>query len=80
MICGKIIYVEKKQAKRAAKHLNRVRFGEYGSKFSIYHCKECLAWHVYTENRNKLRSHSQHARGGRSMRASSRNARKQRSN
>ena len=64
MMCGKVVY-EKKQAKRAAKHLNRVRFGEYGSKFSVYHCKDCQAWHVYTENRAKLRSNSQHSRGGR---------------
>jgi hypothetical protein len=65
MMCGKEIYSKKKPAKKAAKHLNRVRFGEYGSMFSVYHCKDCQAWHVYTENRAKLRSNSQHSRGGR---------------
>ena len=65
MSCGKEAYPNKKQAKRAVKHLNRVRLGQLGAKFSIYHCKDCHGWHVYTENKHKLRSNKQHARGGR---------------
>ena len=64
-ICGKEYYHKKKEAKRSAKHLSRVRYGEWGSKYSTYHCKQCGGWHLYTENKQKLRSNKQHARGGR---------------
>ena len=65
MNCGKEVYLDKKQAKKAAKHLNRARFGQWGAKFSKYHCKDCRGWHIYTENKHKLRSNKQHSRGGR---------------
>ena len=65
IMCGKEYYSNKKKAKRSAKHLSRVRYGEWGSKYSTYHCKQCNGWHLYTENKNKLLSNKQHARGGR---------------
>ena len=65
MYCDKVSYSNKKAAKKAAKYLSNSKFGDFKSKFSIYHCKECNAWHTYTTNRNQLRHNSQHARGGR---------------
>jgi hypothetical protein len=65
MYCGKKIYSSKKLVKKSAKHLNRVRFGDWGAKYSTYHCKSCQGWHIYTENKQKLRSNKQHSRGGR---------------
>jgi len=65
VMCGKEFYRNKKIAKRSAKHLTRVSYGEWGAKYSTYHCKQCNGWHLYTENRHKLRSNKQHARGDR---------------
>ena len=64
-ICGKEYYRNKKEVKRSAKHLSRVRYGKWGSEYSTYHCKQCGGWLLYTENKQKLRSNKQHARGGR---------------
>lgn len=68
MFCDKVGYDRKKIAKRSARHLTLARFGNHGSKYSVYHCKECGSWHLYTENRAKLISNTQHARGGRRRR------------
>jgi len=65
IMCGKQIYRDKKAAKKSAKHLSRVKYGEWGSKYSAYHCKQCNGWHLYTENRRKILHTKQHARGGR---------------
>ena len=66
--CGKIAYANKKQAKKSAHHFSLTKFGGPGSKFSIYHCKVCLEWHIYTENKDKVRSNKEHSRGGRRRR------------
>ena len=68
MICDKIPYKNKKDAKRSAKELTRKSFGGWAAKFSYYHCKECNSWHLFTENSAQMRHRSQHARGGRGPR------------
>jgi len=65
MHCEKVGYPNKKVAKKAAKFLSNSKFGDFNSKFSIYHCKACNGWHTFTTNRKQLQHNSQHARGGR---------------
>ena len=65
MHCEKVGYPNKKVAKKAAKYLSNSKFGNFNSKFSIYHCKACNGWHTFTTNRKQLQHNSQHARGGR---------------
>lgn len=65
MHCEKVGYPNKKVAKKAAKYLSNSKFGDFNSKFSIYHCKACNGWHTFTTNRKQLQHNSQHARGGR---------------
>lgn len=61
--CGKEIFDSKKLAKKSAKYLTSSKAGQYSAKYSYYFCKQCNAWHIYTENKNKIRSNKQHARG-----------------
>lgn len=64
--CSKVPYSSKKEARRAARFLSDGKWGEDpGHKYSQHYCKECGSWHVYTENRKKRKSQSQHSTGGR---------------
>jgi hypothetical protein len=63
MTCIKQRFVDKKTAKKAAKGASHSEFGGRSAKFSEYHCKDCVSWHIFTVNRKKLKHNSQHARG-----------------
>tara|TARA_B110000438_G_scaffold66179_1_gene66659 strand:+ start:1064 stop:1324 length:261 start_codon:yes stop_codon:yes gene_type:complete len=63
--CGKESFTNKKIAKKSAKYLSRTSFSGFSTKYSIYHCKECNGWHIYTLNKNKIHHNKQHSRGGR---------------
>jgi len=63
MNCGKESYINKKMAKKTSKYLSRSSYSGYSTKFSVYHCKVCGGWHIYTINKKKIRHNKQHSRG-----------------
>lgn len=58
MICGKIIYPSKTEAKEAMRgKFNFTRVGESKKKCGfVYYCKDCEGWHLATSGKKKKRN------------------------
>lgn len=53
MTCGKIFYYTRGEAKKAMKHINRIRNKEDKKLTGVYRCSNCGGYHMTSQDKSK---------------------------